>query len=80
MSRLILVCGPTGAGKTTYSISISISEDVKAIRISIDPWMQTLFASDMTTLDFTLKELARLFQFLAVRFRSNYVFAMESQR
>jgi len=50
MSRLILVCGPTGAGKTTYSISIS--EKLKAIRFSIDPWMQTLFASDMTSLDF----------------------------
>lgn len=50
MPRLILVCGPTGVGKTTYSISLS--EEVKAIRFSIDPWMQTLFASDMTSLDF----------------------------
>lgn len=50
MSRLILVCGPTGAGKTTYSISLS--KQVKAIRFSIDPWMQTLYASDMTSLDF----------------------------
>lgn len=50
MSRLILVCGPTGAGKTTYSISLS--EETRAIRFSIDPWMQTLFASDMTSLDF----------------------------
>jgi predicted kinase len=45
MPRLILVCGPTGAGKTTYAISLS--EEAKAIRFSIDPWMQTLFASDM---------------------------------
>ena len=50
MSRLIMVCGPTGAGKTTHSISIA--EEVKAIRFSIDPWMQTLFASDMTSLDY----------------------------
>lgn len=50
MSRLILVCGPTGAGKTTYSISLS--KEIEAIRFSIDPWMQTLFASDMTALDF----------------------------
>jgi len=50
MSRLILVCGPTGAGKTTYAIAVS--EEVKAIRFSIDPWMQTLFASDMTSLDY----------------------------
>ena len=50
MSRLILVCGPTGAGKTTYSLSLC--KEVKAIRFSIDPWMQTLFADDMTSLDF----------------------------
>jgi len=50
MSRLILVCGPTGAGKTTYAIAVS--EEVKAIRFSIDPWMQTLFASDMTSIDY----------------------------
>ncbi len=50
MARLILVCGPTGAGKTTYSISLC--QQIKAIRFSIDPWMQTLFASDMTSLDF----------------------------
>ncbi len=50
MSRLILVCGPTGAGKTTYSISLS--KEIKAIRFSIDPWMQTLFAGDMTSIDF----------------------------
>lgn len=51
MSRLILVCGPTGAGKTTYSNSLS--EEISAVRFSIDPWMQTLFASDMTSLDFS---------------------------
>ena len=50
MARLILICGPTGAGKTTYSKSLS--EEIKAIRFSIDPWMQTLFANDMTSLDF----------------------------
>lgn len=50
MSSLRLVCGPTGAGKTTYSISLS--EEVKATRFSIDPWMQALFAKDMTSLDF----------------------------
>ncbi len=50
MPRLILVCGPTGAGKTTYSLSLCKQEN--AIRFSIDPWMQTLFASDMTSIDF----------------------------
>jgi len=50
MSRLILVCGPTGAGKTTYSLSLS--QEIQAIRFSIDPWMQTLFANDMKSLDY----------------------------
>lgn len=51
MARLILVCGPTGVGKTTYSLSLA--REIEAIRFSIDPWMQTLFAKDMTELDFT---------------------------
>lgn len=51
MARLILVCGPTGVGKTTYSLSLS--EEIGAIRFSIDPWMQTLFAKDMTSLDYS---------------------------
>jgi len=51
MARLILVCGPTGVGKTTYSLSLA--NEIAAIKFSIDPWMQTLFSQDMTTLDFT---------------------------
>ena len=51
MARLILVCGPTGAGKTTYSLSLS--KEINAIRFSIDPWMQTLFSKDMTSLDYS---------------------------
>lgn len=50
MARLILVCGPTGVGKTTYALSLA--KKLKAIRFSIDPWMQTLFAKDMTSLDY----------------------------
>ena len=42
--------GPTGAGKTTYSLYQC--EEVGAIRFSIDPWMQTLFSKDMTSLDY----------------------------
>jgi len=51
MARLILVCGPTGVGKTTYSLSLA--NEITAIRFSIDSWMQTLFSQDMTALDFT---------------------------
>jgi len=51
MARLILVCGPTGAGKTTYSMSIC--DEIGAVKFSIDPWMQTLFSKDMTSLDFS---------------------------
>ncbi|MBX2885503.1 MAG: ATP-binding protein [Granulosicoccus sp.] len=51
MARLILVCGRTGAGKTSYSRSLS--RDIKAVLFSIDPWMQTLFAKDMESLDYS---------------------------
>jgi len=51
MARLILACGPTGVGKTTYSLSLA--KEIAAIKFSIDPWMQTLFAKDMEELDFT---------------------------
>jgi predicted kinase len=50
MGRTILVCGPTGVGKTTYSIATA--REIGAVRFSIDPWMQTLFAADMTSLDY----------------------------
>lgn len=50
MARLILVCGPTGVGKTTYSVSLA--NEIKGIKFSIDPWMQTLFSKDMGDLDF----------------------------
>ena len=51
MSRLIMVCGETGAGKTTYSLKLA--QEINGIRFSIDPWMQNLFSKDMTTLDFS---------------------------
>lgn len=50
MSRIILVCGPNGAGKTTYSVSLC--KEINAIKFSIDPWMNTLFAKDITSLDY----------------------------
>ena len=50
MAKLIIVTGPTGAGKTTYSLSQC--KAIGAVRFSIDPWMQTLFSKDMTSLDY----------------------------
>jgi len=51
MARIIIVTGPTGVGKTTYSLSFS--KEIEAVRFSIDPWMQILFSKDMTTLDYS---------------------------
>ena len=39
-----LICGSTGAGKTTYAIRLSETEG--AVRFSIDDWMTTLFWMD----------------------------------
>jgi predicted kinase len=39
-----LICGSTGAGKTTYALRLS--DDLKGIRFSIDEWMATLFWMD----------------------------------
>lgn len=50
MKRLILVCGLTGAGKTTYSNKLA--NEIDGIKFSIDPWMQRMFGKDMTSLDF----------------------------
>ena len=51
MARLVLVCGSTGAGKTTYSMCLA--EEAGAVRFSIDPWMQRLFSDDMESLDYS---------------------------
>ncbi len=39
-----LVCGSTGAGKTTYALRLS--EQLGAVRFSIDEWMTALFWMD----------------------------------
>lgn len=39
-----MVCGSTGAGKTTYAISLA--EALSAVHFSIDQWMTTLFWMD----------------------------------
>ncbi|MGH7270988.1 MAG: AAA family ATPase [Polyangiaceae bacterium] len=44
MPTLHFVCGPIGAGKTTYAIALA--NRVKAVRLSADEWMGNLFAAD----------------------------------
>ena len=39
-----LVCGSTGAGKTTYAVRLA--EELGAVRFSIDEWMSALFWMD----------------------------------
>lgn len=39
-----LICGATGAGKTTYAIKLA--ETLPGVRFSIDEWMNTLFWMD----------------------------------
>jgi predicted kinase len=39
-----LICGSTGAGKTTYALRLS--DRLKGVRFSIDEWMATLFWMD----------------------------------
>ena len=45
LNRLVhLVCGSTGAGKTTYSLRLS--SRLGAVRFSIDEWMEALYWMD----------------------------------
>jgi predicted kinase len=44
MHLVHLVCGSTGAGKTTYARELS--ERIGGVRFSIDEWMSTLFWMD----------------------------------
>jgi predicted kinase len=41
---IYLICGSTGAGKTSYAIRLS--DQTGAVRFSIDEWMATLFWMD----------------------------------
>ena len=38
------VCGPVGAGKTTYAIALA--DRVKGIRLATDEWIEALFGAD----------------------------------
>ena len=44
MSKVILVCGNTASGKSTYSMKIA--KEYNAVWFSIDSWMQTLYGED----------------------------------
>ncbi|MEO1368554.1 MAG: ATP-binding protein, partial [Acidobacteriota bacterium] len=44
MATVHLICGPTGSGKTTYSVRLA--EELGCARFAIDEWMSTLFFPD----------------------------------
>ncbi len=44
MPTVHLICGPTGAGKTTFARGLAAERN--AVRFSIDEWMANLFAAD----------------------------------
>ena len=62
MARLILVCGSTGAGKTTHTLSLA--KEIGAVKFSIDPWMNNLFSKDMKSLDYSwmIERVQRCFE------------------
>jgi len=45
MSKIHIVCGPQGAGKSTYSKKLS--EEVNGVHLSIDNWMWKLYGEDL---------------------------------
>ena len=45
MSKVFLIVGNTGAGKSTYSAQLADREN--AIVFSVDEWMKTLFTADI---------------------------------
>jgi predicted kinase len=44
MMTVHLICGATGAGKTTYAAALA--QRIGAVRFGIDEWMTTLFMAD----------------------------------
>jgi len=45
MTKIHLIFGPQGAGKTTYAKQLAVER--KAVHLSIDDWMWKLFGEDM---------------------------------
>ena len=60
-SKIILVAGGTGAGKTTYARKLC--EEIGALRFSIDDWMTGLFwmdaPSEGTTFEWAMERISR---------------------
>jgi predicted kinase len=55
-----LICGSTGAGKTTYAAALS--ERTRGVRFSIDDWIANLFLADRpnpASLDWALQRIDR---------------------
>ena len=48
MPKVHMICGPIGAGKTTYAIKLA--DEINAVRFSLDDWMRDLFFADMPEL------------------------------
>jgi len=44
MPTIHLICGPVGAGKTTYAVKLAA--EIGAVRFSIDDWISELFFPD----------------------------------
>jgi predicted kinase len=60
MPTVHLVCGPVGAGKTTYARDLAAS--TRGVHFAIDDWMSTLFgadAPDPPSLEWALERTAR---------------------
>jgi predicted kinase len=60
MATVHFICGPTGAGKTTYAMALA--QRTKGVRFTIDEWMACLFVPDRpeaASLEWALERTAR---------------------
>lgn len=60
MATVHLICGPTGAGKTTFARELAAG--CNGLRFSIDEWMAALFAADAPeplTFDWAIERVTR---------------------
>jgi predicted kinase len=60
MPTVHIICGSTGAGKTTYATALA--QRTKGVRFSIDEWMSQLFIADQPDppdLDWTTERITR---------------------